>query len=116
MGGVNLFGPSGVGALVRGRRGCAVWGMSRVAMFGQGCRGPAAMREDPVLSLKIVFCLHLFARTIPCGRLNWTNFEVSFNWSATFGAKLGGIRELKTAIQTSCCHRFLLSFLCSRLG
>src|SRR5438045_6442072 len=41
---------------------------------------------------------------VPFGRLKWTSFEVSFNWSATFGAKLGGIRELKTAIQTSFCH------------
>jgi len=92
--------------------------MSKVAIFFHGCKGPTTIRGDPVLSLKIVFSLHLFARTVPCGQLKWTNFEVSFNWSATFGAKLGGIRELKTAIKTNCCHRFspLFSLLSPRIA
>src|SRR5260221_5569866 len=34
-----------------------------------------------------------------------TQYETSFYWPATVGAKSGGIRELKTTIQTTFCHR-----------
>src|SRR5260370_8763164 len=35
-----------------------------------------------------------------------TQYEPSFYWPATLGAKSGGIRELKTTIQTTFCHRY----------
>src|SRR5712692_2515665 len=34
-----------------------------------------------------------------------TQYETSFYWPATLGAKSGGIRKLKTTIQTTFCHR-----------
>lgn len=37
--------------------------------------------------------------------LNGTNAEAAFCWSATIGAKMCGIRELKTTIETLFCHR-----------
>src|SRR6266436_2365805 len=35
-----------------------------------------------------------------------TQYETSFYWPATVGAKSGGVRELKTTIQTTFCHRY----------
>src|SRR5260370_11829486 len=35
-----------------------------------------------------------------------TQYETSFYWPATLGAKSGGIRELKTTIQTTFRHRY----------
>jgi hypothetical protein len=56
------------------------------------------------LSYQIIFFLHLLAEAIQFGFLIWTNAKVSFYWPATVGAKICGIRELKTTIQTISSH------------
>jgi hypothetical protein len=52
------------------------------------------------LSDQIILSLHLSAQALPFGFLKRTNGEAAFCWPATVGAKMGGIRELKTAVQT----------------
>src|SRR6266478_6039818 len=60
-------------------------------------------RQDQ-LSYQIIFFLQLLAKVIQFGFLIWTNAKVSFYWPATVGAKICGIRELKTTIQTISGH------------
>jgi hypothetical protein len=70
------------------------------ALIGGALQLPGHCCRSGRLSLPLNFLL-----TVNFGLLNWTNFEVSFNWPAAFGAKGCGIREVKTTIRTTFCDR-----------
>ena len=57
------------------------------------------------LSDQIIFFLHLPVEALQFGFLNRTNAEAAFCWPATVVAKMCGIRELKSTIQTLFGHR-----------
>lgn len=63
----------------------------------------SSRRIAPLRSLDS-HCCYLLAAAVPFGFLMWTNDKASFGWPATVGAKICGIRELKTTIQTIFCH------------
>jgi hypothetical protein len=76
----------------------------RVSIFFRGRKWATSVIIKPMLSFGSIFPFHLLVGTVQFGLLSWTNFEASFYRPATFGAKICGIGEMKTAIQTACCN------------
>jgi len=77
---------------------------TRRAGCGAACVAPHSPGQDQ-LSYQLIFFLYLPAEVLQCGFLHWTNAEAAFGWPATMRAKIGGIRELKTTVQTLFDHR-----------
>ncbi len=74
---------------------------SALRAFSSVCTRTSVNVVGPLLSSTIFFPFHLFAEIAKFPLLNWTNFEDSFCWPATFRAKSGAIRELKATIRTT---------------
>ncbi len=61
--------------------------------------------EQDQSSYQLIFFPDLPAQAVYFEFLRWTNFEATCCWPATVGAKRGGLRELKTTVQTLFGHR-----------